>query len=938
MVASLGVGISFSVNGKKHTLDPGLQPCTTLYDFLRGRTTYTGTKSGCGEGGCGSCSVEVYQYNPSSGSTTTKCINACLAPIASLDGCSIVTVEGLGNCSSGFNPVQDAIARHHGSQCGYCTPGMVVACHAALSKHEDKNTSPSEEQMEKALDGNLCRCTGYRPILDACKSFVKDVEDLGLHDSTTDRCRVSAKTSLPDDIKMPSWLKAYNKNKAAAGTIKQISGAGQTWAVPNTLAQLMDVLKAPSKASGKEQLRIIAGNTGSGVFKNWPNSDASLVDVTRVEEMRVLKQTDEGGLLIGSAVTQEELIDKLLELTSESSSKLATTSEVASSFMGGFSRLWGGAPSGAAASSADPKSVWLPIAKHLQRIAGNQVRAAATLGGNLVLTRDLGLESDAATLLIAAGAEVQTAAPGSRLSWQSVESYVSSPSKVDQVEVVVAIRLPPIKAGDRFWSFKIAERHWNAHAFINIAALLNIDSTADKESCGVIKSANIILGYPSMHEGTEHKWRVEHAAAVEKALRGAPASLASVVAAVRAVASDVKPGKMPDADFLTATAEGLVFEALVHTMDLEGAKGSKKLPECVLEVPSLHEVELSHGKQDLPDFTRPGSAAGEPIMKERALLQASGEAMYTYDMPEEREGLYAAFVGSTEALAVIKGIDASEALSMPGVLAVLDARDVPGENKSDVEEVFASKKVQWVGQPIALVVAESRAIADRAAGLVKVDYSLELGPPIVTLKDARKQNSFHSVPPLPGTNTNLPNGEKSAVPYVEKCPMQIRGAKWHMPTQVTSSTQSADHVQWAVSTALNLPHNKVNVHCRRAGGGFGGKFSRSRPAATAVAVAAYTLRRQVRLQTNRNQDMRMNGGRAETDVEYDIGFDDTGRIHALEIQAYMLGGAYLGGSTVDMYQLKGNIDQVLSQVVPNPALLMSGSATCTPNHWTSPLQ
>ena len=71
--------------------------------------------------------------------------------------------------------------------------------------------------------------------------------------------------------------------------------------------------------------------------------------------------------------------------------------------------------------------------------------------------------------------------------------------------------------------------------------------------------------------------------------------------------------------------------------------------------------------------------------------------MYTYDMPEEREGLYAAFVGSTEALAVIRGVDASEALSMPGVVAVLDACDVPGENKSDVEEVFASKKVRWAG-------------------------------------------------------------------------------------------------------------------------------------------------------------------------------------------------------------------------------------------------
>ncbi len=84
---------------------------------------------------------------------------------------------------------------------------------------------------------------------------------------------------------------------------------------------------------------------------------------------------------------------------------------------------------------------------------------------------------------------------------------------------------------------------------------------------------------------------------------------------------------------------------------------------------------------------------------------------------------------------------------------------------------------------------------------IQVDYSRELGPPIVTLKDARKQNSFHSVPPLPGTNTNLPNGEKSAVPYVEKCPMQIRGAKWHMPTQVRLSHPVAQHTD--ISKALH---------------------------------------------------------------------------------------------------------------------------------------
>ena len=193
-------------------------------------------------------------------------------------------------------------------------------------------------------------------------------------------------------------------------------------------------------------------------------------------------------------------------------------------------------------------------------------------------------------------------------------------------------------------------------------------------------SQYILKTYEACPTGTEHKWRVQRASAVEKVLQGTPASLGSVVAAVKAVSSDVQPGKMPDADFLTSAAEGLLFEALVRTLGLvrlipdtelllnpslskpwpccglvhltaatgrvekqharqceflhhgacafqEGTKGYKDLPESVLEVPSLHEVELNHGKQDLPDFSRPGSAAGEPIMKERALLQVCAHSM-----------------------------------------------------------------------------------------------------------------------------------------------------------------------------------------------------------------------------------------------------------------------------------------------------------------------
>ena len=167
-----------------------------------------------------------------------------------------------------------------------------------------------------------------------------------------------------------------------------------------------------------------------------------------------------------------------------------------------------------------------------------QVRAAATLGGNLVLTRDRGLESDAVTLLMAAGAEVQTASPGSKPAWQSVRSFVGASSDPTPGEVVIAVRLPAVKPGDRFWSFKvcpyakrktshgaalmhnmtmlleegsmddgldvmsqIAERHWNAHAFINIAVLVQSGASKGEDLSSAIKTANVVFGYPSQHEG-----------------------------------------------------------------------------------------------------------------------------------------------------------------------------------------------------------------------------------------------------------------------------------------------------------------------------------------------------------------------------------------------------------------------------------------------------
>ena len=139
--------IVFTLNGRRVSLR--VHPLKRLLDVLREDCGLTGTKEGCGEGECGACTVLV----------DGRAVNACLVPAAQAAGAKVVTIEGL----KGRHPLQRAFAEHGGAQCGICTPGMLIAAHALLSK----NQKPTREEIAVALAGNLCRCTGYVKIIDA---------------------------------------------------------------------------------------------------------------------------------------------------------------------------------------------------------------------------------------------------------------------------------------------------------------------------------------------------------------------------------------------------------------------------------------------------------------------------------------------------------------------------------------------------------------------------------------------------------------------------------------------------------------------------------------------------------------------------------------------------------------------------------------------------
>ena len=148
--------ISFKINGKKVSVD--VAPEARLLDIIRDELGLTGTKEGCSKGECGACSVIV----------DGELVNSCLFPASQAEGRVITTIEGLSRGDK-IHPIQKAFIDEGAVQCGFCTPGMVLAAKVLL----DKKRNPSEEDIKKALSGNLCRCTGYTKIKNAVKKAAK---------------------------------------------------------------------------------------------------------------------------------------------------------------------------------------------------------------------------------------------------------------------------------------------------------------------------------------------------------------------------------------------------------------------------------------------------------------------------------------------------------------------------------------------------------------------------------------------------------------------------------------------------------------------------------------------------------------------------------------------------------------------------------------------
>ena len=294
-----------------------------------------------------------------------------------------------------------------------------------------------------------------------------------------------------------------------------------------------------------------------------------------------------------------------------------------------------------------------------------------------------------------------------------------------------------------------------------------------------------------------------------------------------------------------------------------------------------------------------GIQPGTDVIHESAHLHVTGSATFTDDMPELAGTLYAALIMSPVAHGELigDGIDRDAILKEHGVVAVYTAKDIPGENNCGPivhdDPFLAVGKVEFLGQAVAVVVAREMLYAREAAHKAKVLVK-EL-PPILTIDEAMAAQSF--VMPAKG----ITRGNASEA--IAKAPRKVKGStetgqqeQFYMEGQITyavpredgqltlySSTQHPDGNQREAAAALNLSTNDVEVICRRMGGGFGGKEGNASIFSQSAALAAFKLQKPVKLRVNRDDDMMITGKRHDFRIDYEVGYDDEGRILGADI-------------------------------------------------------
>ncbi len=666
----------FWLNGKQLRIsnpDPGC----LLVHYLHA-DGLTGTKIGCEQGGCGACTVMVSRRTTNG--IDHRSINSCLKPIVSLAGAEVTTVEGIGNLHDGLDQVQHRIAIYNGTQCGFCTPGFVMNMHSYLQK----NPSPTEQEIEDLFGGNLCRCTGYRPILHGMRTFACD------YNSGKD-CTQPCALDPFFDIKLREAPIKIDASKLPSPDEKVrlhfVNGATH-WIRPATLAEVHELKSLLSEHYAPDQIKLVVGNTATGIYPH--EKPRFIIDISHITELTELSESEKG-IHAGAAVPIQDLMD----FATKSIEKLpAQNSRGLRQFV-----------------------------EHAKHIAGIQVRNAGSVAGNIFITKahTKGGEpfpSDLFTVLATLGTSVTILSSkyeGKRQSFELVDMPIAEDLPADAI--LESFNIPYTKEHEYVQTYRIARRPQMAHAVVNAGFRCSL--TNDRR----VSEISLIYAGLATCNGRLPE--------TERWLKGKSWDEPTLRGALEVLRNEVEQIIVPMEEegfteqYRSSLAESFFYKFFLHVSAALDDKSVGALNASASEQPVR---PLSSGLQtfEIDDMMLPLTS---PIARRTAISQATGEVKYTHDMPLPPGGYYGELVTSTHAHAKFTyrdGLKATEEMlhrEYPGFAGLVTVKDIPAKGRNLIglggdDPVFADGEVICVGSAICLVLADRQDTAKKIAEFV----------------------------------------------------------------------------------------------------------------------------------------------------------------------------------------------------------------------------
>ncbi|XP_033732048.1 xanthine dehydrogenase/oxidase-like [Pecten maximus] len=832
----------FFVNGKKvQIMFP--DPETTLLQYLRRSLYLTGTKLACGQGACGACTVMVSYINITTKKIRNVSVNACLVPICYLHGMAVTTVEGIGSTRKGLHPIQKSLVESHGLQCGFCTPGMVMTMYTLFRN----NPEPTQDQMERVLEGNLCRCTGYRPIVDAFRTakencpcgmgFCLEKSDKAVTAERNEKLNESPENVTTQDVIFPPELQL---NAAYHNTFLTFKSDNYTWYRPTTVEEALDLLKKFPNAP-----LVLGCNTVGYLLRQREITPRVIICCTHVPELQVM-QVSSSEIKIGAGVTMAQLESELTALTSNRTA--------------------------------------LAMIDVLRWIGVDQIRNTATLGGH-VMSQTSNL--DMKTFFMAAGASLEFRKMDGGVRMIQMDSdFIQNAMKGDfRNQLLVSIRVPLLSDDAYILGVKQPNRRGFDYGIVTTGMYVQF-----QKGTTVIENMRLAFG------GTDNKPVL---------------ATRSTALAIKRTWNEDMLEKVSDSLTRelqsTAYTNGSFRITLACSFFLKFfMKIKTKLETGSYDISTGFPYMPTSGVQiyDVPDESG-AQVVWKPIPNVTSEYITAGEAQFVDDIPSATNELFTGVVTSTHAHAKITSVDVSAALAMDGVVEYVDYRDVPFHNKYGIivpdDTLFCEDEVFYYGQVICGILAVTREVANRAVKLVKVTYEpLEA---ITSLKDAIEKENFIG-DPYNVESGSMEKAQKEADFVVEgECET---GAQEHMYMEpqstlvvprkeqneidIVTATQGVTQIQEEVANFLGLDSSRISSRLRRAGGAFGGKSSTSVAVAGIAAIGAWKTNRPVRCIFDREVDVKSTGKRHPLNAKFKVFYKKDGRIVGVDVKFYFGAG------------------------------------------------